>query len=125
MAREKSIGRAELEVLQFINDRHPATVREVADHFADTRGHVRTTALNVMRRLCDKRYLTRRKAGGVYRYKPRLSKGQLLRSLIHNFVAGALGGSLSPFVAYLAEDPKLSAEDIDRLRRIVRDLERK
>jgi len=123
MARKPGIGRAELEILNFIQDRQPATVREVADYFARTKGNARTTVLNVMRRLVHKRYLTRRKVAGVYQYAPRVPRPQLLRSLVREFVDGALGGSLSPFVAYLAEDASLTGEDLRELKKLVRSLE--
>jgi predicted transcriptional regulator len=119
----RTIGRAELEILNYINDHHPIAVREVAGHFSRTRGHVRTTVLNVMARLCRKGYLTRRKAEGIFRYSPRFPKGQLLRSLVHDFVHRTLGGSLSPFVAYLAQDADLSAGDVEELKELARDLE--
>jgi predicted transcriptional regulator len=122
-ARLRNIGTAELEVLNYIQDRHPLTVRQVAEHFAREKGHVRTTTLNVMGRLVRKRYLTRRKVGGVYEYSPRMPKGELLRGLVGDFVDRALGGSLSPFVAYLANDAQLSDDDLAELRRIVDGLE--
>lgn len=123
MAQARNIGRAELEVLNYIQNRHPITVREVAEHFAREKGHVRTTTLNVMGRLVRKRFLTRRKAGGVYEYSPRMSKGELLRGLVDGFVDRALGGSLSPFVAYLANDAQLSDNDLAELRKLVAGLE--
>src|SRR3954471_9431842 len=100
MAPQPSIGRAELEVLHYVTDHHPVTIRDVADHVARERGIVRTTVLNVMNRLCDKGYLSRKKVGGVYHYSPKVSKRDLLRSLVRDFVERALGGSVSPFVAY-------------------------
>src|SRR4051794_41919150 len=66
-----TIGQAELEILRYIQERHPVTVRQVADHVSETKGHVRTTVLNVMARLGRKRYLVRRKQGGGYQYSPR------------------------------------------------------
>ncbi len=123
MTSRRTIGRAELEILNYIQDHHPITVREVADHFSQTRGHVRTTVLNVMARLCRKRYLTRRKTGGIYRYSPSLPKGQLLRTLVRDFVQKTLGGSLSPFVAYLAQDADLDEGDVAELKKLVRALE--
>jgi predicted transcriptional regulator len=119
----RNIGQAELEVLQYIQDHHPATVRDVAGHFGRLRGHVRTTTLNVMGRLVRKRYLSRRKTNGVYHYWPRQHKSELLRGLVGDFVERALGGSLSPFVAYLTEDAKLSDADITELKRLVDQLE--
>lgn len=117
------IGDAELEVLRYIQDHHPITVRDVAGHFGRVKGHVRTTTLNVMRRLVAKRYLTRRKVDGVFRYSPRLSKPDLLRGLVREFVEGALGGSMSPFVAYLAEGAKLTEADRAELKKLIDALE--
>jgi len=115
-----TIGQAELEILRYIQERHPVTVRQVADHVSETKGHVRTTVLNVMTRLVRKRYLVRRKQGGVYQYWPRVPAGQVLRGLVSDFVDKALGGSPSPFVAYLTEDARLSSADVDQLRKLVR-----
>jgi predicted transcriptional regulator len=123
MPRRAGIGRAELEILRYITDHHPVSVRDVADHLAATKGHTRTTALNVMERLREKGYLTREKAEGVYRYSPSQSKGQLLRSLVRDFVDGMLGGSLEPFVAYLTHDAHLNDDQVEELRQLVRQLD--
>lgn len=118
-----NIGRAEMDVLRYIADHHPVTVRQVADHVSETKGHVRTTVLNVMERLRHKGYLTRRKTDGVFQYAPRLPKEELMRSLVGDFVARALGGSLSPFVAYLTHEAKLTPEELNELRALVQSLE--
>ena len=124
MARRRaSLGRAELEILQYAVDRYPVTVREVADHAAETKGYARTTVLTVMERLRKKGYLTRRKAGGVYQYRPKLPKGELLEHLIGDFVDRVLGGSVSPFVAYLAQTDNLTEEEVARLKKAVQELE--
>jgi predicted transcriptional regulator len=126
MPRQPGIGIAELEILDFVQQRHPITVREAAEHFAATRGHVRTTVLNVMVRLWKKGYLTRRRErDGVYRYSPRVSKGQLLRRLVGDFVEKVLQGNVSPFVAYLAEEAELTEQDRRELEAIVRDLDQR
>src|SRR5947207_11036165 len=106
MPRQASIGRVELEILRYIADRAPVSVRDVAEHLARTKGHTRTTALNVMERLREKGYLTREKVEGVYLYSPCQSRMQLMRTLVRDFVEGVLGGSLEPFVAYLTHDAR-------------------
>lgn len=123
MPSPRRIGQAELEVLRFIQENHPATVRQVAEHFSKTKGHVRTTILNVMMRLVHKKYLVRRKEDGIYRYSPRQNAAELLRGLVSDFVDRALGGSPSPFVAYLAEEADLTDADVEQLRKLVRELE--
>jgi predicted transcriptional regulator len=57
MGKVENIGRAELEVLRYVQDHHPASVRQVAEHFAESKGHVRTTILTVLERLRKKGYL--------------------------------------------------------------------
>jgi predicted transcriptional regulator len=43
--------------------------------------------------------------------------------LVQRFVEGTLGGSLSPFVAYLAENPDLTKGEIEQLQELLRELE--
>ena len=124
MARNReTIGREEMQVLRYVADHHPVSVREVADHVAATSGKARTTVLTVMERLREKGYLVRRKKGGVYRYSPKRSQADVLRNLVADFVREALGGSVSPFVAYLAEEADLDDEQVRELARLVADLE--
>ena len=124
MRTQFAIGRAEMEILHYINDHHPVTVRQVADQFAKSRGLVRTTVLNVMERLRTKGHLTRKQSHGIYQYSPRLPKADLLRRLVRDFVHKTLEGELSPFVAYLAEEARLTEKELAELKQIVRDLER-
>jgi predicted transcriptional regulator len=121
---QPNIGRAEMEILRYISDHHPVSVREVADHVSAAKGQVRTTALNVMERLREKGYLKRRKTNGIFQYFPSVPRAELLRSLVREFVNRTLGGSLSPFVAYLTEEGKLSAGELAELRTLVRELDR-
>lgn len=123
MPRKATIGRAELEILQYVQDHHPISVRDVADQIGQEKGVVRTTVLNVMSRLVSKGYLTRRKEGGVFVYSPRVPKPQLLRTLVKEFVDRALGGSVSPFMMYLVEEADLDAAELEQLKQIVRTLE--
>jgi len=118
------IGKAELEILEFIHAHHTATVRQVADYLAASRGLVRTTALNVMNRLVQKGFLTRKKVAGVFQYSPRLARGTLFRNLIRDFVTQTLGGSVSPFVAYLA-DARLTQDELAQLRQLVDRMEQR
>ncbi len=120
---ESSIGQEELAVLQYVQDNFPITVREVSDHFSEF-GKARTTILTVMERLRSKKFLVRDKVAGSYRYSPRLSQSEVLNSVVGDFVRSMLGGSLSPFVAYMSESKDVSDEELKELRKLVRDLEK-
>jgi predicted transcriptional regulator len=105
-------------------DSPPNIGRDVAEYVSATKGHVRTTVLNVMERLRKKGYLKRRKSNGIFQYSPSVPRAELLHSLVREFVERTLGGSLSPFVAYLTHEGNLSPEELAELRALVKELER-
>jgi predicted transcriptional regulator len=123
-SKAPKIGQEEFAVLRFIQDSAPITVREVADHFAAA-GKARTTVMTVMERLRAKRLLSREKIGGSYRYRPCVESTTMLRSLVDEFVHNVLGGSISPFVAYMSDTAEVSDEEVKQLKQMVRELDKK
>ena len=114
------LGEQELALLRYVIDRAPVSVGEAAEAFGKAHGLARTTVLTMMERLRNKGYLERsRDDGGAYRYSPCVSRAELLRALVGDFTERMLGGSLQPFVAYLAEETELSDEELATLRKLV------
>jgi predicted transcriptional regulator len=124
MARQpEPLGPVQLEVLQYVAEHHPIRVSEVAEHFAHTGGKARTTILTVMEKLREKGYLTRKKRGGTYHYSPRHATSDVMAGVVRRFVEESLGGSISPFIAYLAETRGLSKAEVAKLKRLVREMD--
>ena len=123
MRQPRYFSPGEWEVLQYVIEHHPITVREVAEQFARTHGHARTTVLTIMERLREKGYLTRRKLNGVNRYSPSKPRSDLLQGLVRDFVQKALGGSVSPFVAYLGKEARLDPAEMQELKQLVQEWE--
>ena len=115
----RSIGDQELALLKHVAEARSATVGEVADSFGTARGLARSTVLTMMERLRHKGHLGRKQVDGIYRYFPRASAVELLREKIRGFVEQTLGGSVSPFVAYLSEEAELSDEELSELEDLV------
>ena len=126
MARpNEPLGQVQLEVLQYVADHHPIRVGEVAEHFTQTTGKARTTILTVMERLRAKGYLTRKKIRGTWHYSPKVPQREVLNAEVGRFVDRTLDGSLSPFITYLGDNRDLTDEEFVRLKRLVRDLEKR
>jgi len=123
MDQKPEVTPAELEMLGYVSQHHPVTVRRATEHFSVTSGWARTTVLTLMERLRQKGYLTRTKVDGVNCYSPTAPRTELLRGLILRFVQKALGGSLSPLMAYLGTDAELSDAELEELKQIVQKLE--
>lgn len=123
MKEKPPLGDQELETLRFVSENAPISVGDVAKAFGKPRGLARTTILTVMERLRTKGYLSRRHDAGVYRYTPKVEREDLLKNLVADFIERSLGGSLSPFVTYLADSGRLSEREVGELRRMVETLE--
>jgi predicted transcriptional regulator len=119
-----SLGELEVQVLRLVWRHEPCTERQVSDRVRAGRGVARTTVLKTLQRLEAKGLLVREPGDGPVRYRAAVEERRLLPTLIRRFVAGFLGGSAEPLVAYLADSAKLSQRDLDQLRAIARKLRR-
>ena len=113
------LGAQELAALRFIADNGPLTVREMTDQYGVVHGLARTTLLTTMENLRKKGYLERSESPNGFVYRNVAPKEQMLEGLVKEFVQGSLGGSLSPFVAYITNAKGLSKEEIEQLKHIV------
>jgi len=122
--RVKSIGDRELSLLRFVADARRATVAQAVEGFGGPRGLARSTVLTMMERLRKKGHLGRRRIDGVYHYEPRTAPGAALQHVVQAFVTRTLGGSITPFVAYVAECEQLSDAEIEELEALLAKLQR-
>lgn len=123
-SKKKPLGRVELEILQFVVENQPTSVKEVANHMAESSGQARTTVLTVLERLREKKYVKRRKIKGINHYAPTVDKNEFIQGLVGDFVEDVMQGSVSPFVAYLDQRSHLTSEEQDQLRKLVAKLDR-
>ncbi|MBE1159443.1 BlaI/MecI/CopY family transcriptional regulator [Dyella acidiphila] len=118
-----SIGDQELALLQYLAEHERASVGEVAAGFGESRGLARSTVLTMMERLRAKSFLKRRQVDGVYRYNTAAGPGEAMRNAVGQFVEKTLSGSLSPFVAWMAEKGEVSDNELAELEALVTKLQ--
>ena len=122
--RVKSIGDQELALLRFVSDQGETTVGHAVEGFGQPRGLARSTVLTMMERLRKKGHLTRRQVDGVYQYAPRTAPGAAVRQAVQTFVDRTLGGSVMPFVTFLAEQERLTEDELAELEKLLARLQR-
>jgi predicted transcriptional regulator len=66
-----------------------------------------------------RRLLRRREVDGVYRYAVAVPASELARRAVQQFVDDTLGGSLTPFVSYLAERESIDAAQMAELEQLL------
>lgn len=115
----RSVGDQELALLTDLDTNGAATVAEVVERFGQPRGLARSTVLTMMERLRKKGHLTRRQVGGVYRYETKTDPGDAVQHAVAAFVDRTLGGSVTPFVTFLAEKHTVSDTELAELEELV------
>jgi predicted transcriptional regulator len=120
---KKTIGDQELALLQYIEDTPRSSVADVCAGYGEPRGLARSTVLTMMERLRAKGYLTRRKAEGSFRYSVTGESGEVMNGAVARFVERTLQGSVSPFVAWMAERGQVSDSELAELEALVGQLQ--
>lgn len=118
----RSLGAAELDVLSYVTDDFPVSVRDVMNGLMETHRYARTTVLTVLERLRRKGFLTRERSDGINRYRPSVSQRRLMHAVIGRFVDEMLSGSVTPLLTYVANSGKLNSDELAAVREIIRRL---
>lgn len=120
-----SLGEQETQILRYISQQGDVSVRDVAEYFEKQKGLARTTILTVMERLRKKGYLARNKVDGIFIYSEKIEAETVMKGKVAEFVERTLGGSLTPLLNHFAGAKALSAEEIEKLRDIVNEFDKK
>ena len=115
----RTIGDQELTLLRDVASHGAATVAEVVERFGQPRGLARSTVLTMMERLRKKGHLARQQVDGVYRYSTRTAPGDAVQHAVAAFVDRTLGGSVTPFVTFIAEAHQVSDAELAELEELV------
>ena len=124
MNEKPKVSPAEMDVLREVMDHEPVTLRTVADLMSAKKGLALTTVQTLLVRLQTKGYVKRDQADGVWQYSLNVVRPALENSLVDDFVENMLGGSLSPFFAYLNEKGNLAPAEQQALEELIQKIEK-
>jgi BlaI family transcriptional regulator, penicillinase repressor len=117
------LSRLELQIMEALWTHGPRSVREVQEHFPETKRPAYTTVQTMMYRLETKKVLRRvRKIGNAHIFEASVSRNTIQRRLIEELL-GLFGGRMQPVMAHLVETGKLTLEDVHAAEERLRELE--
>jgi len=116
----RTLSDAEWEVMKVVWESGPQAAREIYARIPSERRWAHATVKTILRRLVNKGWLTYTRVGNSFLYEPAVSRRKGLRSAIRCFSDRVLGGSLAPFVAYYAQEKRLTPEDVAQLEKLVK-----
>lgn len=125
MEKKPDLAGAELEVMKVLWKKGKATVKEVQDVLSPKKSWQYTTVMTLLVRMYNKGYLDRQKVGWGYVYTPKVPKEKIMGGMVKKFIDRVFDGALGPLVNYLAESQKLDPKEMESLKKLAMNLEKK
>ena len=116
---------AQMEIMTIIWEQGEVTVNQVWQILKERRDVARNTVQTLISRMEEKDCLLRRKVGNLYLYKPAFEKKESLPKILDNFISNMFGGSTNNLVMSLFQKKDLSANDVQAIKDLIKDFERK
>lgn len=117
--------KSELEILQVLWEFGPSTVRLVNEKLNEQREVNYTSTLKLMQIMAEKNLLLRDESNMKHIYRPSEEENKTKSNLLDRFVNTLYNGSPSKLVMQLLGSKKTSREELDELRKILKDLDSK
>jgi predicted transcriptional regulator len=109
----------EADVMQLLWDHGPSVVTEVRSRLSDELAY--TTVLTILRTLEAKGYVRHKEEGRVHRYFAAVQQQAARKSALRHLTGKLFKGSSELLFAHLVSDRKLTAEQIERMRKLLDD----
>ncbi|OYW20115.1 MAG: transcriptional regulator [Planctomycetales bacterium 12-60-4] len=117
--RQVTPTEVELEILQVLWDRQPATVREVVDVLNQSRPRAYTSILSMLNVMLEKGLVVREEQGRSHVYRTKRSREKTLGGVVKDLLGRAFQGSTSSLIAQVLDQSQPSPEEMDEIRRTI------
>ena len=106
--------------MKIVWERDSVTVRDVYEALMERRKVAYTTVMTMMNILEQKGYLRKSQKDRAYTYEATRPQKQVIRGMVREFVDRVFNGSAEPLLLHLVEDRRLSEQDLDEIRNLLR-----
>ena len=115
----------ELAIMKVVWRLDKATVRDVYEALRHSRQVAYTTVMTMMGILEQKGRLRKTVSDRAYIYSPAQPRGEVVGNMVHDFIKRLFDGSAKPLLVHLAENRRISPEELDEIRALLKDKRRK
>lgn len=119
MPKPPAISDAEWDVMQVLWETSHLTANEVVERVMGRRNWNPRTVKTLLNRLMHKGALGFEREGKRYRYFPRVSREECVRSESRSFLDRVFGGALGPMLAHFVNEAPLTPDEIRQLRELI------
>jgi predicted transcriptional regulator len=122
MNKPIQISEAESQVMEVLWSGSPRTAEDVVAALSDQQAWQVATIKTLLNRLLKKGAVRAEKDGRRFLYSPLLTRDLWLVTESGSMVQRLFGGRIAPLVAHFGQHGKLSADDLEDLKRLVKEL---
>jgi len=116
------LANAELAVMELLWDESRLTARKIRETlYPDESKAQHGTVQRLLQRLEEKGFVARDKSLPVHLFSPAFSREAYASGQLESLTAKLTGGSIAPLITHLIEHDKITPEEIQRLRLILRE----
>ena len=119
------ISEAEFEVMKVIWKYAPINTNEITEKLTQTTNWSPKTIQTLIKRLVSKKALTYEKQSRVFVYTPLVKEDEYIRRESNTFLNRFYDGNITSMLASYLEDDKLSETEIDTLRSLLSEKQKK
>jgi BlaI family transcriptional regulator, penicillinase repressor len=113
------LGDLQLAIMRVLWGRGEATVADVQEALAPERGLALTTIATMLLKMEKKGVVDHRTEGRKFVYRPRVSEGQVRRSMVAELTSQLFRGDVTALVNHLLSEHEIGPEELERLRSLV------
>ena len=115
----QAMSPAETEILRLNWQLGEATVQQVCDQLPTKRKIGYKTVQTLLRRLENKGYIKHKVIGKAFVFYPAIEREDVVKRTVVDFLDRLFGGDPRPLMQFLAEDGRIDAKDIERLKKLI------
>jgi BlaI family penicillinase repressor len=119
MADLKELTRAEDQVMQILWKLQKGFVKDIIEEMPEPKPAYNTVS-TIVRILETKGFIDHKAYGKTHEYFPIVSKDRYTKFYLNNMIKGYFNGSFENLVSFFAKENKLSAKEIEKLLREVK-----
>ena len=121
LSRKPVLTAQELEIMKVVWRSGASTVRGVYETLLERRKIAYTTVMTMMNILEQKGYLKKSSKDRAYVYQATRPQKQVIRGMVREFVDRVFNGSAEPLLLHLVEDRRVSEQDLEEIRLMLRE----
>ena len=121
--QKNDVSQAEFKVIEILWKNSPLSASQIVAALEKKVSWSDRTIKSLINRLLKKKVIAYKQEGNRYFYYPLTKKEDYLKKISRGFIHRVFGGKISPLVAHFVNQEKISKEDIQELKNILKKLE--